>query len=264
MRAKKSLGQNFLTSRGAARDIVNAAEISARDTVLEIGPGKGFLTAELLRSAGRVIAVEKDDRLIGLLEKKFVSEIAAGKLHIIHQDITDFSPSNHPLLTADYKLVANIPYYITGQIIRAFLESDHQPKSMTLLVQKEVAERIVARDGKESILSISVRAYGEPRYIKKVPARYFSPQPKVNSAILLIDNISKKHFKDTREERTFFELVKKGFAHKRKMLLGNLKNFYDAQDLKEGFAKCGIPQTARAEKLSLLNWQCLSRYINRP
>ena len=261
MRAKKSLGQNFVTSHAVAQDIIAAAHITPDDVVLEIGPGKGFLTEGLLQKAKKVIAVEKDGRMVEYLKDKFREEIRNGKLELIHQDILSFDPAGCGLRVTGYKLIANIPYYITGEILRTFLSGDTQPSLMVLMVQKEVAERIVARDGKESILSMSVKAYGTPRYIQKVPARYFSPEPNVDSAVLLIENISKNNFTNTEDEKMFFELMKRGFAHKRKMLWGNLKNFYDTQKLKEGFEGCGIASTARAEKLSLLNWQCLSEYI---
>ncbi len=261
MRAKKSLGQNFLTSRAVARDIIAAAHITPDDTVLEIGPGKGFLTEGLLQKAGRVIAVEKDVRMVSRLKDRFAEEIRNGKLELVHGDILALNLTNYKLKTNAYKLVANIPYYITGEILRTFLSGDLQPQLMILMVQKEVADRIVARDGKESILSMSVKIYGTPRYIQKVPARYFSPKPKVDSAVLLIENISKNNFVGAEDEKKFFELVKRGFAHKRKMLLGNLRNFYEPQKLEENFKKCGIAPTARAENLSLNQWLCLNNKI---
>jgi 16S rRNA (adenine1518-N6/adenine1519-N6)-dimethyltransferase len=259
VRARKSLGQNFLTSKAITRDIIEASGISVKDTVLEIGPGKGFLTKELLKKAGKVIAIEKDRRLIEHLQEKFAEEVSNKKLVVIHGDILDFSAEQlkHTLKSKRYTLVANIPYYITGQILRMFLESDMQPQKMVLMVQKEVAQRVVARDGKESILSISVKAYGTPRYVKKVPARYFSPQPKVDSAILLIDKISKKLFKNKKAEGEFFELMKMGFAHKRKTLSNNLKSY---RNTKEAFKNCEIPQKIRAEKLTLKDWLCLIKY----
>ena len=276
MRAKKSLGQKFLTSRGVARDIIAVAHVTPVDTVLEIGPGKGFLTEGLLQKAGKVIAVEKDVRMVEYLKDKFAQEINSGKLKLINEDILSFDISRSTpacaveyndaagrLHTLRFTLVANIPYYITGEILRTFLSRDLQPQRMVLMVQKEVAERIVARDGKESILSMSVKAYGTPRYIQKVPARYFSPEPNVDSAILLIEKISKNNFMGAENEKMFFELVKRGFAHKRKMLWGNLKSFYDPKKLEEGFEKCGIPQTARAENLSIKKWFCLSTNTNK-
>ncbi len=206
MRAKKSLGQNFLNSKTVAREIVSSAELSATDTVLEIGPGKGFLTEGLLASGARVIAVEKDDRMIPLLSEKFAEEIKNEKFTLIHGDIVEIMEgvSSYKLPTKNYKLVANIPYYLTGYILRAFLEAKVKPERMILMLQKEVADRIVARDKKESILSIAIKAYGTPRIVKRVPARYFTPAPKVDSAVLAITNISNKNFSDSAAEKRFF------------------------------------------------------------
>jgi len=258
MRAKKSLGQNFLTSKTTAKDIIEAAGISMKDTVLEIGPGKGFLTEELLDKSDEVIVMPKDAQLVEYLKKKFEEEIHEEKLKIIHGDILTFNPIKHGIKDKGYIIVANIPYYITGQILRLFLGSDTQPSKMTLMVQKEVAKRIVARDGKESILSISVKIYGIPKYIKKVPAKYFKPQPKVDSAILLIDSISKNLFKDKESESNFFKVLKAGFAHKRKILINNLKKYGNTADV---FDKCDIPPKTRAEELSVKDWLCISQKL---
>lgn len=251
--AKKSLGQNFLNAKSVARDIVHTAALSPKDTVLEIGPGKGFLTGELLATGAHVIAVEKDDRMIPLLQELFAGEIASKQFFLIHGDIVELLENDGLRLPPQYKLVANIPYYLTGYILRAFLESTEKPSLMVLMVQKEVAARIVARDKKESILSISVKAYGVPKLIKKVPARYFTPAPRVDSAILLINNISNKYFSSAHNEKQFFEIVKNGFAHKRKVLSGNLKQLWSAQT-PEILAKAGIKENARAEDISLEQW----------
>src|SRR3989344_9057323 len=136
MRAKKSLGQNFLTSRGVTRDIVAAASITTNDVVLEIGPGKGFLTEGLLQKAGKVIAVEKDVRMVEYLKDKFAQEINSGKLKLINEDILSFDSAGCGLRVTGYKLIANIPYYITGEILRTFLSGDLQPQRMVLMVQK--------------------------------------------------------------------------------------------------------------------------------
>jgi len=262
--AKKSLGQNFLNSKAVARDIVRAAELLPNETVLEIGPGKGFLTSELLASGARVIAVEKDDRMIPILSEKFAEEVIKKQFILIHGDVIDFM-NKHKATTfgpefsrlelegTRYKLVANIPYYLTGQIIRTSLESKSKPERMILMVQKEVATRIVARDKKESILSIAVKAYGTPRIIKKVPARYFTPSPKVDSAILAIENISGKNFPDTATEKLFFEIVRAGFSHKRKMLAGNLKRLLGINTL-QILMDVNITENARAEDLVLNEW----------
>lgn len=257
MRAKKSLGQNFLNSKTVAQEIVRSALLLSSDTVLEIGPGKGFLTAELLKTGARIIAVEKDDRLIPYLQEKFADEIAKGKFTLIHDDITNFEPRTYGLTAGMYKIIANIPYYLTGHIIRIFLETTHTPERMILMVQKEVADRIVARDHKESILSIAVKAYGTPRIVKKVPARYFTPAPNVDSAVLAIEQISNTRFADPKTKQLFFDIVKTGFAHKRKQLTGNLKELFG--DNTAGLlGESGIKLHARAEDLTLQEWFTLT------
>ncbi len=252
MRAKKSLGQNFLKSISVVNKIVGIADIKESDTILEIGPGKGFLTAKILEKAKNVIVVEKDNDLIGLLEEKFADFIKNGNLTIINADILDFDIKN---IKKPYKLVANIPYYITGQIIKNFLSSKNQPEKMVLMVQKEVAKRIV--DDTESILSLSVKVYGQPKYIQTVKAKYFSPAPKVDSAVLLIDNISKNFFENI-DENLFFEMIKAGFSHKRKVLISNLKQICkNTKKLEEVFKNNDISLKARAENLSKDDWKKL-------
>src|SRR3989344_6973903 len=160
MRAKKSLGQHFLKSERALAKIVEAGEVSAQDTILEIGPGQGALTEKLLTTGAKVLAVEKDTYLYKFLKQKFEQEINSGQLNLIHDDILKLDPSYYLLPTPYYKLIANIPYNITGAILEKFLSSDNQPERMVLLVQKEVADRICGHSvstwqNKESILSIS-------------------------------------------------------------------------------------------------------------
>lgn len=232
--------------------MIEAAALTPRDTALEIGPGQGGLTEALLESGARVIAVEKDDRLIPTLRQKFSEEINSGQLTLIHDDIINFLTARSYNLEANYKLVANIPYYLTGQIIRQFLTADRQPRLAVLMLQKEVGERIIAKNDKESLLSISVKAYGQSHYLKTVPAKYFSPRPKVDSAIVLIDKINKDNFREVSEEK-FFELVKRGFAAKRKMLRSKLG--LTAEEL----APCGVAPTARAENLTVGQWFCLAK-----
>ena len=263
-RVKKSLGQNFLKSVPALNKIVEAGELTSEDIVLEIGPGKGILTEKLLEKAGTVIAVEKDRELFEFLEDKFKHRIKSGSLVLVNDDILEFNI--HKLTRQDlvgqrnYKIIANIPYNITGAILKKFLTEKNQPKLMVLMVQHEVGKRILAQDprrggagAKESILSISVKAYGEPKMIMKVPARYFSPAPKVDSAIITIKNISRRIFGENNiNEEKFWEIVKKGFAHKRKKLSGNLKGVVSDQILKPFLDK-------RAENLTLLDWISLSK-----
>lgn len=221
--------------------MVATATVQPGETILEIGPGRGVLTEALLAAGAHVIAVEKDAELIPLLQEKF----AGRDIEIREDDVRNVH------MTGEYKVVANIPYYITGEIIRQFLESAQQPTSMTLLVQKEVAQRIVAKGGKESILSISVKAYGTPRYIEKVPARLFSPAPKVDSAMLHISSISQDFF--IRHDITrydFFTVVKQGFSNKRKKLSNNLA--IDPTNY-------GIRADIRAEDVTLAEWALLAR-----
>ena len=258
VQAKKSLGQHFLTSDTIVEQIVTAANLSGRETVLEVGPGKGILTEALLARAQKVVAVEKDAELAELLTSvKFATFIKSGKLNVVTGDILTLNPDDLGLVREPYKIVANIPYYITGQFLRKFLETQHQPSSMVLMLQKEVAERIVGRDGKESILSIAVKAYGEPHYVQTVEARNFSPSPKVDSAILAVSTISRVFFEnDIATEKHFFELLRQGFAHKRKLLRNNLGLSADQ------LISCGIQPNARAERLTREEWKCLTGIQN--
>ena len=280
LRAKKSLGQNFLKSKLALRKIVEAGEITPvraregsqgpsasngvknQELVLEIGPGRGALTEKLLEAGARVIAVEKDNGLYELLKIKFAKAISSGQLNLINSDILEFNTRTYNLETRTYKIIANIPYNITGAIFKKFLTAEYQPTSMVVMVQHEVAKRIVAGDGKESLLSISVKAYGEPKMVMKVPARDFSPAPKVDSAVISIKNISRKNFtsppaplldkervakKPGEVEQRFWEVVRAGFAHKRKRLAGNLKGMVSGEVLTTLGNK-------RAEELTLSDW----------
>jgi len=257
--AKKSLGQNFLISPAPIRLMIKEAKISGGDTVLEIGPGKGILTEALLATGAKVIAVEKDDELIPYLQEKFSEEIKNGKLNLVHGDVLNLTPESLQLSASNYKLIANIPYYITGEIVRKFLEADCGPSCMAILVQKEVAERI-AKDKKGSILSISVKAYGDPRYLGTVKRGLFRPMPNVDSAVLLIENISKKFFEGI-DEKKFFEILKTGFAHKRKKLIKNLELITDKDKLKFAFSKLALGENTRAEELSLGKWQELIKEL---
>lgn len=261
MKAKKSLGQNWLHSQTAIRDIVKAGNLRADDLVLEIGPGQGVLTSAILTTEAKVIAVEKDDRLIEFLKDKFSTEIKKKQLTLIHDDILNFDFSNflkkkkNILKTSSYKLLANIPYYVTGQIIRKFLsEEEIQPTNLVLMLQKEVAKRITSKDNKESLLSIAVKVYGEPKYIKTIPAGAFVPKPKVDSAILAVHNISRKSFQ-TFDEKFFFDFVHQGFSQKRKQLKSVLELG------KEIFKVCHLKEDVRAENLKLSDWFCL---LNNP
>jgi len=246
--------------------MVEVAEISSADLVLEVGPGKGALTEKLLPRARQVFAVEKDERLVFYLTLKFKEEFKQNKLVIIGADILKFDPASIGLQAGGYKIVANIPYYITGEFLRHFLSEVIQPSQMVLMVQKEVAERILGNNPKatsklglkESILSISIKAYGEPKYLETVNAELFTPRPKVDSAVLMIDKISRDFFTDISEER-FFSVVKRGFAHKRKLLVNNFEILTNAG--KKVLADCGVAPNARAENVTLRQWKCLAKNL---
>ena len=181
------------------------------------------------------------------------------KFTLIEGDALEFLPQNYKLLADGYKLIANIPYYITGAILEYYLSHKHQPLQMVVLVQKEVAERIVARDGKESILSIAVKVYGDPKIVYRVKRGSFNPIPNVDSAVLAISNISRKNFTDLTHEKDFFAIVKAGFSHKRKFLLSNLKEKLPTIGWQELFIKNSINEKIRAENMSLQNWLTISR-----
>lgn len=256
------LGQHFLRAAWVAEAVVTAAHIRRGDTVLEIGPGEGALTQFLLASsAARVIVVEKDSALVEHLRTRFADAVSAERLTIVASDIRDVTPEQLGLRPRAYVLAANIPYYITGEIIRTFLTAQAQPRSMALLIQKEVAERI-ARNPKESILSLSVKAYGTPKLECTVPKRAFKPAPKVDSAVLSISNISRAFFKEI-DEHDFFTIVKTGFSSKRKLLLGNFKTagFFNPELHGVAFHRCDVPPKSRAEDVTLAQWQCLTQQL---
>ena len=250
MEKKKSLGQHFLHAKPYLQAVADAAHIKEGETVLEVGPGEGSLTSVLLERGAKVVAIEKDSRLIPLLREKF-KHFDISRFEVIEGDALKFDIAK--LKIENFKLVGNIPYYITGALFKKFLTAPHQPSTLVFLIQKEVAERI-ARSKKESILSLSIKAYGTPRYIKTVPAGAFSPPPKVDSAILAVENISRKNFESDVHEAKFFELVKKGFSQKRKFLKNNL-----GPDYYSFLQKARIEDKARAEDVPLLKWLDLSR-----
>lgn len=260
MKPKKSLGQHFLNSNKIIDRIVAAGKLSPKDTVLEIGPGKGVLTKALLESGTRVVAVEKDGDLIGYLRETFGEQIGERQLMLLHTDVLGFNPIAQGLSEHHYKIIANIPYYITGEIIRRFLSEVAQPAHMVLLIQKEVAERIVAKDGKESILSLSVKLYGRPSIVARVPRKFFSPAPDVDSAVLSIEDIHRPGLSKQDEVR-FFTLVKMGFSQKRKQVVPLLSKEVKKEKLVKLLAEHGLPATARAEDMPLPAWLELTKTL---
>ncbi len=244
------LGQHFLTRPEIAGWVADAVPLTPASTVLEIGPGHGILTRELLTRAGRVLAIEKDPLLVAELQHTFASDLRSEKLSLFESDIRDFSPDTCRELPTPYTLCANIPYYLTGYIIRLFLTAHKQPTAMALLVQKEVAERVVARDGKHSLLSLSVHAYGTPRIAHVVKAGAFSPPPKVDSAVLSITGISRDRFANTLHEERFYTLLHAAFGSKRKQVGSTLAALADERM----FEVANIPKTARPEDVRLEEW----------
>lgn len=249
MKPKKSLGQNFLTDKKIAENIALSGDISKKDVVLEVGPGKGILTEFLIKYAKNVIAVEKDHELFLFLSEKFADEIKNGKLILISGDILNFDFATHKIKEGDYKLIANIPYNLTGLLFRLFLETGPRPKTIIFMVQKEVAERVIARDKKESVLSLSVKTYGTPKIVRRVSAGSFFPRPNVDSAVLAIENI-KSPFKDKSGERKFFEILKAGFSSKRKKISSNLTSVAKKGNISKAFTKLRLDTNTRAEDLS--------------
>jgi 16S rRNA (adenine1518-N6/adenine1519-N6)-dimethyltransferase len=255
LKAKKSLGQHFLKSKPALQKIIDCACISSGETVLEIGPGTGILTAELLKTGAKVVSVEKDQRCIAILREKFSKEEQAGNFRLIEKDILDLNREEAGLEEGRYSIVANIPYNITGQILEEFLELKPRPRQMVLLVQKEVAERVVARDGKESILSISVKVFGKPTIVANVPRGAFVPAPNVDSAILKAENITDRAFSEKNLEiKHFFDVLHHGFAHKRKMLKSNLKEKFGTEKVQDAWQTLGLDEKVRAEDIPPETW----------
>ncbi len=246
------LGQHLLTNPAVAHKVARAASAAEGTRVFEVGPGKGMLTRELLNLGATVTAVEKDPSMVAMLEEMFADEIRTKKLKLITGDARQVTPDT-VYKKGEYVIAANIPYYITGELLRQFLTAKNQPAGIALLVQKEVAERI-ARSKKESILSLSVKVYGTPRYVEVVKRGNFSPPPKVDSAILAITDISRKNFK-TISEKNFFALVKAGFGQKRKTLAGNVRRALGI-DLP-------IDKNVRAEDVRLPEWLTLAKKLNR-
>lgn len=254
MHAKKSLGQHFLMHKQTAERIADTAHLTPADTVLEIGPGTGMLTKQLLARAGKVIAVETDVDLATTLRETFAQKIKTGKFILLTQDVRSFDPAS---ILEEYVLVANIPYYITGGIIRQFLQTPHKPRTITLLVQKEVAMRIT-REKKESVLSISIKVYGAPHYIFTVPRGAFLPAPSVDSAVISITDINNP-FAHIDEEQWFFLILHAGFAHKRKLLARNLELLLPRNIIVHIFATLNIQLKERAEDISPSLWLSLAK-----
>jgi 16S rRNA (adenine1518-N6/adenine1519-N6)-dimethyltransferase len=251
MQAKKSLGQHWLKHGPTLEAIVKAADLGQTDTVLEIGPGLGDLTRFLVRQAGSVIAVEKDEALARDLPKI----IDAPNLEVVAGDILTFDLTEMP---ADYKVAANIPYYLTNNLIKILSESPNPPKLMVLLVQKEVAERIAARPGQMSLLSVSAQLYYQPALGPVIAAELFEPPPKIDSQVIILKRRPRPLF-DKLDTSAYFKVVKAGFSGRRKKLRGSLSGGLGiTKDEADGvLIKAGINGDLRAQNLSLEDWHKL-------
>ncbi len=257
----KLLGQNFLKCRWVIDTLINTANLNMSDTVLEIGPGTGVLTQELLKKVKKVIAVEKDKSLIENLQKLAAKN---PNLEIIEGDILtrlNFLKKNLGGQDTSYKVVANIPYYLTSRLLRQLLEEGPRPESIVITIQKEVGMRICAHPPKMSLLSLSVQVFGRPEIIKEVPPECFWPKPKVSSAILKIAGISDNFFQiNNLSPSHFFKIAKIGFSQKRKFLLNNLaKGLGDKTLAKNILEKAGLDPKIRAEGLTPEKWAEIAR-----
>lgn len=255
--AKKGLGQNFLFDENILQRIVDAANVSRLDHVLEIGPGIGALTRLLVNSAETVTAVELDDRLLPILQTEFGD---APNITLIHGDILEQDPS---LLFHDlpYKVVANVPYYITGAILKHLLSATHKPDLLVLTVQREVAGRLSAEPGNLSLLAISVQCYGVVEQVDVIRAGSFWPPPDVDSAVIRITLQPDAPIYDT-DEAAFFRVVRAGFAQKRKQLKNNLRALpLSKPEINQALQRVGIDGSRRAETLSVLEWVALTNEL---
>ncbi|MFO7943180.1 MAG: 16S rRNA (adenine(1518)-N(6)/adenine(1519)-N(6))-dimethyltransferase RsmA [Anaerolineales bacterium] len=256
LRPKKNLGQNFLTDPQSLERIVEIADISPQDTVLEIGAGLGHLTRYLAEAAKRVVAVEFDERLIPPLREVLAKY---NNVDIIQGDILSLAPKDI-IDDKNYLVVANIPYYITSAITRHLLEAENKPRRLVLTVQREVAKRMCAVSGDMNILALSVQIYGEPYITSRIPAAAFHPPPQVDSASVRID-LYRQPVLPEKQLATFFKLVRAGFQHKRKTLRNSLSAglSWPKERVEEMLEKADILAQRRAETLSLPEWIILTR-----
>lgn len=244
IKPSKGLGQNFLVDKNALNKIIKAADIKSNDVILEIGPGLGVLTKELAKRAKKVIAVEKDKKMIAVLRETLKDY---KNVEIINADALKVK-----LDTKNYKVVANLPYYITSPVIRKFLESENQPNTMILMVQKEVGQRICSKPPDMNLLAISVQIYSKPEIVSYISKNSFWPKPKVDSAIIKISDIKKPDI----NTNLFFKIVKAGFSQPRKQLVNNIsKGLKLTKETALRFLNAnGIDSNRRAEILNVKDW----------
>ncbi|MFC2006950.1 16S rRNA (adenine(1518)-N(6)/adenine(1519)-N(6))-dimethyltransferase RsmA [Chloroflexota bacterium] len=272
LRVKKGLGQHFLVDRAVVGRIVSASRLTLTDVVIEVGPGLGVLTRELVRRAGWVVAIELDDRLAVILKETMVG---FNNLTIVNEDILRIEPKvlleelreqfppeiGNPF---NYKVVANLPYYITSPVMRHFLEAQAKPQTMVVMVQKEVAREITAKPGRLSLMGVSVQLYGEPAIVHHISPRSFFPMPEVDSSVLMVEVYD--HPAVTPEDRDgFFRLVRAGFSSPRKQIANSLSQGLELPkaEVSTLLEKVGVLSQRRAETLTLDEWLHLWRvYAN--
>ncbi len=249
LKPRDYLGQNFLVDEEVLKNIVVAADLKKSDTVLEVGPGLGVLTGELAVNVKKLVAVEKDEKLVPLLERQF-KELP--HVQIVQQDILRFHLEKY--ITGPYKVVANIPYYLTSVLLQTFLEKENQPECLVLMVQKEVGERVVAEAGELSVLGISVQIYADAEIVLDVPKECFWPVPKVNSVVIKITPRNK--YPEIEDKKLFFRIVKMAFAGKRKQIHNTIGNGFglDKEKVTEILTESKIDGVMRPQDLEIGDW----------
>lgn len=255
MQNNKSLGQHWLKDRDVLAHIADCAELTSDDTVLEIGPGLGTLTSELLRRSKNVVAVEFDAELA----RKLPAQFPGTKLTVVNQDILKFDLTTLP---KDYAVVANVPYYITSKIVQMLMNATNKPRIVVLLVQKEVAERLAATPGQMSILAVSAQIFADVTLGDIVPASFFTPPPKVDSRVVILRMRTEPFLNDV-SEKDFFKVVKAGFSSKRKKLRSSLSGGLkiSKDEAVRLLDASNISSDNRAESLSLDDWVRLTKFV---
>ncbi len=253
LQPSKERGQNFLLNSDVIDKMIQSAELDKQDTVLEIGPGLGILTQSLVNSTHQVIAVEWDKRLHYFLKQHFKD---CKNLKLIRADFLDIYQSilDKELYQTNYKVVANLPYQISSNVLRNLLEVKHKPKLAVVMLQKEVGDRIIETNNKSSLISLMVNFYARSSMVAKVNKVNFWPPPKVDSVVLKLDDIKNI---DEKYSRQFFKLARLGFANKRKMLKNNLATLFERELLNKIFKELGLSAKVRAEDLALAEWKRL-------
>ncbi|MBC7943164.1 ribosomal RNA small subunit methyltransferase A [Candidatus Saccharibacteria bacterium] len=255
MKNNKSLGQHWLRDREVLGHIADCAELSTGDTVLEIGPGLGTLTSELLKRSKKVVAVEFDSELA----RKLPAQFPGKNLEVVTSNILSFDLSSLP---AGYSVVANVPYYITSKIIQLLMTADNKPRVAVLLVQKEVAQRLAALPGDMSILAVSAQLFADVTLGDIVPAALFTPPPKVDSQVVILRTRTEPFLNDI-DEKEFFRIVKAGFSSKRKKLRSSLSGGLkiSKSEVEDILKLANISPDSRAEALALEDWARLTRIV---